>query len=103
MLLVNNGTNPLLHGVYELAKGASADIPDEIAKLWLDIPGVTKFIGEADIKKAKQEAEAKAKAEIEAEKARADAAEKAKQKAEAENAKLQAELAKLKNAGKNNK
>lgn len=92
-----------MHGKYTLLKGAKANIPDDVAAIWLKIPGVTKFIGQADINKAKKEAEAKAEAEIAAEKARADAADKAKKEADEEIAKLKAELAEMKKAQKTNK
>lgn len=103
MLLVNNGTNPLSHGKYKLPKGAKVDIPDEVAKIWLGIPGVEKYVTKEDVNKAKKDAEAKAAAEIAAEKARADAADKAKKDADEEIAKLKAELAELKKAQKTNK
>lgn len=82
MILINNGANPLAHSTYKLAKGAKADIPDDIAKIWLDIRGVERYIAPADLEKA--EAEAKAKTEAE------------KKAYEAEIEKLKAEITDLK-------
>lgn len=72
MKLINQGTNPLRHGATVLAKGVATEVPDEIAEIWLTIPGVEKYVAPADLTKvqAKAEAEAKAKdAEIAALKA----------------------------------
>lgn len=57
MKLINNGTNPLSHGVHKLSKGAVADIPDDIAKEWLKIKGIKQFVSGADLKKATDEAD----------------------------------------------
>lgn len=64
MKLINNSTNPLAHGEYKLPKGGKNEIPDEIAKEWLKIPGVEKYIAPEDVTKAQKQAEAKAKEEI---------------------------------------
>lgn len=70
MKLYNRSNNGLTHTegtkVYILAKGATAEIPDNIAKIWLKIKGIEKYIGQDDLKKAEKEAQAKAKAEREA-------------------------------------
>lgn len=63
MKLINNTTNPLAHGGYKLPKGGKAEIPDEIAKEWLKIPGVEKFTTQEDVTKAQKQAEAKVKEE----------------------------------------
>lgn len=78
MILVNNGTNPLAHNGVILRKGERKEIPDSIAKEWLEIQGVEEFLSGADVKKATAEAD-KRVAEL-----------------EAENAKLREEIAKLK-------
>lgn len=57
MKLINNGTNPLSHGVHKLPKGAVADIPDDIAKDWLKIRGVKQFVSGADLTEATQKAD----------------------------------------------
>lgn len=66
MKLINNGTNPLAHGVHKLPKGGVAEIPDDIAEDWLKINGVKQYVSPADLeiaaKKAKAEADAKVKA-----------------------------------------
>lgn len=80
MLLINNSSNPLAHGSYRLPKGERRDIPDEIAKQWLTIRGVERFISAAEVKKATKDAEKKIET------------------LEAENAKLKEEIAKLKEA-----
>lgn len=49
---------------YTLAAGATADVPDEVAEIWLKIEGVEKYIAPEDLKKAQKQAEAKAKEEI---------------------------------------
>lgn len=89
MLLINNSRNPLSHEDYKLPKGKTADIPEHIAKIWLEIPGVKKYIEPAEAEKAQKEAKArevellkenealKAKlAELEAEDKEAEKAEK---------------------------
>ena len=59
MLLINNSRNPLSHEDYKLPKGKTADIPEHIAKIWLDIPGVKKYIEPAEAEKAEKEAKAR--------------------------------------------
>jgi len=44
--------------------GTTADVPDEVAEIWLKIPGVEKYIAPEDVTKAQKQAEAKAKEEI---------------------------------------
>ena len=78
MKLQNNGTNPLAHGGYKLPKGGVAEIPDEIAKEWLNIPGIKQFVSSADLAKVTKEADKK------------------NQELEEKNAKLLAEIEKLK-------
>ena len=82
MILVNNGSNPLAHGTYILPKGERRDIPNDIAKEWLTIPGVERFISTVDVKKATKDADEKIQA------------------LQAENDKLKAEIVKLKEAQK---
>lgn len=82
MRLINKGTNPLKHGKISLAKGAVADVPDEIAKIWLEIRGVEAYVAPVDVEKAKAEAQAKAEEE--------------KKAYEVEIQKLKAELEKVK-------
>lgn len=62
MILINNSANPLAHDKHRLFKGTKADIPDDIAKVWLKIPGVARYVDPAELEKAKVEAEEKAKA-----------------------------------------
>lgn len=59
MLLINNSRNPLSHEDYKLPKGKTTDIPEHIAKIWLEIPGVKKYIEPAEAEKAQKEAEAR--------------------------------------------
>lgn len=59
MLLINNSRNPLSHEDYKLPKGKTADIPEHIAKIWLEIPGVKKYIEPAEAEKAQKEAKAR--------------------------------------------
>lgn len=66
MILINNGTNPLAHSGYVLPKGEKKEIPDHIAKEFLQIAGVEKYIEPADLEKAAKDAEKKAAKEIEA-------------------------------------
>lgn len=53
---------------YTLGAGAVADIPDDIAKIWLKISGVEEYVAPADLKKVEEEA----KKELEALKKEAD-------------------------------
>lgn len=63
MLLINNSRNALAHirDGYKLEKGAKADIPDYIAKVWLEIPGVERYVDPAELEKVKAKVEAEAK------------------------------------------
>lgn len=63
MLLINNSRNALAHirDGYKLEKGAKADIPDYIAKVWLEIPGVERYVDPEELEKVKAKAEAEAK------------------------------------------
>lgn len=95
MKLINNGTNPLAHGDYKLPKGGVADIPDNIAKDWLKIPGIKQYVSTEDLatvtqkadteKKALQDEIAKLKAELE--EANSDTEKKAENKPENNNKK----------------
>lgn len=91
MKLINKGTNPLAHGDYKLPKGGVADIPDDIAQYWLEIPGIKQYVSTEDLAEANQKADtekkalqdeiAKLKAELEeAKKPKADTEEKAEDK-----------------------
>lgn len=90
MKLYNKSGNGLQHvliqdgksNTYTLPNGATAEIPDEIADKWLKIKGVEKYIAPADYEKAANEAKAKADAE--------------KKALQEENARLLAEIEKLK-------
>lgn len=53
---------------YTLGAGAVADIPDDIAKIWLKINGVEEYVAPADLQKVEEEA----KKELEALKKEAD-------------------------------
>lgn len=53
---------------YTLGAGAVADIPDDIAKIWLKINGVEEYVAPADLKKVEEEA----KKDLEALKKEAD-------------------------------
>ena len=59
MKLINNGRNPLSHEDFRLARGAVADVPEHIAKIWLEFPGVKKYIEPAEAEKAAKEAKAR--------------------------------------------
>lgn len=79
MKLYNKGSNPLSHTLieikkageneirkpvfYTLATGETKDIPDEVAKIWLNIAGVEKYADPAALAKA-QEENAKLKEEL---------------------------------------
>lgn len=82
MKLINKTSNNLSHlegdKYYFLAVGKIEDVPEEIAKIWLKINGVEKYVSPADLERAKKEAEEKAKAE--------------KKALEEENAKLKKQL-----------
>lgn len=82
MKLINKTSNNLSHlegdKYYFLAVGKIDDVPEEIAKIWLKINGVEKYVSPADLERAKKEAEEKAKAE--------------KKALEEENAKLKKQL-----------
>lgn len=92
MLLINNSRNPLSHEDCKLPKGKTADIPEHIAKIWLEIPGVKKYIEPAAAEKAQKEAEAREaellkenealKAKLAELEAKAPAAEKAQKEAD---------------------
>ncbi len=90
MRLYNKSGNGLQHVLakegkmytYNLPNGSTADIPDEIAEKWLKINGVEKYIAPADLDKAAKEAKVKADAE--------------KAALQEENARLLAEIEKLK-------
>lgn len=90
MKLYNKSGNGLQHvlvengkmNTYTLPNAGTADIPEEIAEKWLKINGVEKYIAPADLEKAAKKA-----------KAEADAEKKALQE---ENARLLAEIEKLK-------
>lgn len=86
MKLINNGINPLAHGIHKLPKGAVAEIPDEIAKEWLQIQGVKQYVEAADLEKAAKEAKAEADAKVKA--------------IEDENAELKKKIADLEKAAK---
>lgn len=62
MKLINNSENGLMHtigsNIYFLAKGAIADIPKDVANIWLKIKGIKEYIEPKDLEKAKEEAEA---------------------------------------------
>ena len=66
MKLYNKSTNGLQHGEHKLPVGGVADIPDEIAKKWLEFKGVEKYVTPADFEKAAKQAKAKAEAELKA-------------------------------------
>lgn len=66
MILINNGTNPFAHKGFVLAKGVKTEVPDDIAKELLKIPGVEKYIAPAELDKATEDAEKRIK-ELEAE------------------------------------
>lgn len=107
MQLINKSTNSLSHKEYKLLKGQKAEIPDEIAEIWLQIPGVEKYLGEEDLKKAQKQAEAKAKEEIkklsdelEAAKGEINKLQDENQKLIEAEAKAKEEIAKLKEANK---
>lgn len=68
MKILNKCGNGLCHSlngkIYFLAHDTMGDIPEEAAKVWLKIPGVTEFVAPEDLEKLKAENKAlKAKAE----------------------------------------
>lgn len=74
MKLLNKSGNNLSHTlivknepkVYLLANGKHADVPQEIAEIWLKFNGVEKYIEPQDLEKAAKEAEEKSQTELEA-------------------------------------
>ena len=94
MKVINKSGNGLCHSLYikdvfttfYLATGEAKDIPDEIAAIWLNLPGVEKYIDQADLEKAEREAKAKAEAE--------------KKELEAKNKALEAQLEAMKKEAK---
>lgn len=62
MKLINNSENSLMHTlgstVYFLAQGGIAEIPKDVANIWLKIKGIKEYIEPKDLTKAKEEAEA---------------------------------------------
>ena len=45
--------------LYTVAAGGVADVPDEVAQVWLKIPGVVQYVAPEDLKKVEEEAKAK--------------------------------------------
>lgn len=82
MILINNGTNPFSCNGFILPKGKRMEVPEEIAKEFLKIDGVEKYIAPEELEKAAKTAKAEADAKVKA--------------LEAENDKLKAELEELK-------
>ena len=87
MKLVNHSSNALMHNTFKesqlvktyfLEVGKSLEVPDEIAKIWLNIKGIEKCVEQEDIDKAVQEALEKERAAV---KAKAKGKTKAKAKA----------------------
>lgn len=62
MKLINNSENGLMHTlgskVYFLAQGGIADVPKDVANIWLKIKGIKEYIEPKDLEKAKEEAAA---------------------------------------------
>lgn len=44
---------------YFIANGDFGEVPDKVAKIWLNIPGVTEYVEPEDLKKAEAEAKEK--------------------------------------------
>lgn len=61
MLLINNGTNPFANNGFVLPKGVKTEVPDDIAKKFLEIQGVERYIASADLEKATEDAEKRIK------------------------------------------
>lgn len=86
----NNSENNLQHGceianetVYKLVVGEVLELPDEIAKIWLTIPGVVEYVEPKDVKKIEEQAKEEKKAlcnEIDGLKAKIKELEKAQPK-----------------------
>lgn len=66
MILINKGSNPFAYEGFLLPKNEKKEVPDDIAKEFLKIKGVEKYIAQADLEKAAKDAEEKSKAEIDA-------------------------------------
>ena len=72
MRLINNSKCNLSHDKYYLGIGKTLDVPEAIAKKWLAIDGINRFISPEDVEKEKEQAVKKAVEEaIKAEKAKA--------------------------------
>ena len=65
MKLINKTQNTLQHGEHFLRVNTVADIPEDVAKIWLKINGVEEYAEPADLKKLEKENE-KLKKELEA-------------------------------------
>ncbi len=78
MLLENRGTRAFQHGEYILLPNMHIDVPDKIAKIWLNYKEIIEYADPTEVKKAQE-------------------------KLESENKKLKEELTKLKDTPKNKK
>jgi len=56
MKLINNSKNSLSHDKYNLAIGSIVDVPEEVAKLWLNFEGITQYYSADDIEAEKEKA-----------------------------------------------
>ncbi len=64
MKLINKTKNAMQHGIHFLRVNEVADIPEEIAKIWLKINGIEEYAEPEDLKKLEKENE-KLKKELE--------------------------------------
>lgn len=86
MILINKGTNPYRVDGFLLPKNEQKEVPETIAKKFLEIPGVEKYISQEELERAAKEAEEKVKKELE--------------ELQAENAELKSKIAELEKAAK---
>lgn len=57
MLLENKGRCALQHDNYLLLPGMHLDVPDKIAKLWLNYKGIVEYADPAQVKKEQEKLE----------------------------------------------
>ena len=84
MKLINKTQNAYCHQLdkdyYFIGINKVVDVPEELAKIWLKIDGIEKYVDSKDVEKAAKEVEAKAK---EAQKVLAEENKKLKKEVEA--------------------
>lgn len=80
MKLINNSKNNLSYDKYYLAIGGIVDVPEEVAKLWLNFEGITQYYSADDIEAEKEKAVKAALKEVSESKPKTQTKAKAKKK-----------------------